>query len=225
MVSAIRRTDSLADSILEPWAKMMRAVTGTAMIAVSQMFSLRPPPESRIRTMLEAQRESGFSYRDTGGTATSPPRGYNVDRERYLLGQGPVTFARGRSAIQRWEMFHNGWTHLCWPDAPIKRGTDVAMLARYLGLYSLNFCRIVYVIDEPRRYGFAYGTLLDHVEEGEERFTVEWLEDGAVWYDVFAFSRPRHVLAKIANPGIRRLQSRFRRDSGHAMQAAVAADR
>jgi len=198
------------------------AVTDTAMIAVSQMFSVLPPSEAQIRKMLESQREAGFSYPEVGATATSPPRGYHVDHERYLLGhQGAGAFSRGKLAIQRWEMFHNGWTYLCWPDAPIQSGTTVAMLAKHLGLYSLNFCRIVYVIDAPRRYGFAYGTLPDHVEAGEERFLVEWLDDGTVWYDVFAFSRARHVLAKIANPAVRVLQSRFRRDSGRAMQAAA----
>jgi len=193
------------------------------MIAVSQMFSLQPPSEARIRRMLESLGDVGFSYPEVGATAQSPPRGYNVDHERYLLGQGPVAFSRGKRAIQHWEMFHNGWTHLCWPHAPIKPGTNVAMLARWLGLYSLNFCRIVYVVDEPRKYGFAYGTLPDHVEAGEERFVVEWLDDGTVWYDVSAFSRARHVLARIANPAVRALQRRFRRDSGRAMQAAIAA--
>jgi uncharacterized protein (UPF0548 family) len=175
--------------------------------------------------MLEAKRDVGFSYSEVGATAKSPPHGYNVDHERYLLGQGPVAFSRGKLAIQRWEMFHNGWTRLCWPDAPIQSETNVAMLARWLGLYSLNFCRIVYVVDEPRQYGFAYGTLTDHIEAGEERFVVEWLEDGTVWYDVFAFSRASHVLARIANPAVRALQSKFRRDSGRAMQTAVAVGR
>jgi uncharacterized protein (UPF0548 family) len=201
------------------------AVTGTAMIAVSQMFSVQRPSDARIRRMLESQRGAGFSYPEAGATATSPPRGYNVDHERYLLGHGPAAFSRGKLAIERWEMFHNGWTHLCWPDASIESGTNVAMLARWGGLYSLNFCRIVYTTDEPRKYGFAYGTLPDHIEAGEERFVVEWLEDGSVWYDVLAFSRARHVLARIANPAIRRLQSKFRRDSGRAMQAAVAVGR
>jgi uncharacterized protein (UPF0548 family) len=192
------------------------------MIAVSQMFSLERPSDGRIRRMLESQRDVAFSYPEVGATATSPPHGYNLDRARFLLGQGLEAFSRGKIAIECWEMFHNGWTDLCWPDAPIQCGTNVAMMARCFGLYSINFCRIVYVIDEPRRYGFAYGTLPDHVEAGEERFVVEWLADGTVSYDLFAFSRPRHVLARIANPAVRRLQSKFRRDSGHAMQRAVA---
>ena len=47
-----------------------------------------------------------------------------------------------------------------------------------------------------KRFGFGYGTLPRHAERGEERFSVEWYrEDGCVYYDVFAFSRPKHPLA------------------------------
>lgn len=81
------------------------------------------------------------------------------------------------------------------------------------------------MIDEPRRYGFACGTLSEHAEAGEERFLVEWLEDGSVWYDLLAFSRPRHALARIAYPFGRMLQARFRRDSGRAMQQASMGER
>jgi uncharacterized protein (UPF0548 family) len=194
------------------------------MIAVSQMFFLRRPSEAQIREILESQRAREFSYRDVGATRALPPRGYNVDHERFAVGDGAAAFARAKKAIDRWEMFHNGWTHLCWPDAPIERGTTVAMLTRTLGLYSVNACRIVYVIDEPRRYGFAYGTLPGHVEAGEERFLAEWLEDGSVWFDLLALSRARHVLARMANPLVRSLQRKFRRDAGQAMERAVAAD-
>ncbi|MBZ5592739.1 MAG: DUF1990 domain-containing protein [Acidobacteriia bacterium] len=188
------------------------------------MFFLRRPSDARIRGILECQSQTGFSYPEVGATGTQAPRGYHVDHERFALGHGAPAFARAKSAIRVWEMFHNGWTHLCWPGAPIERGATVAMLVRALGLWSVNVCRIVYVIDEPHRYGFAYGTLPAHVEAGEERFLVEWLDDGSVWFDLLAFSRARHVLAKIASPLVRALQRRFRRDAGRAMRRAIAAD-
>jgi uncharacterized protein (UPF0548 family) len=119
-------------------------------------------------------------------------------------------------------MFDIGWIELCWPDVPIRTGSTVAVLARHFGFWSLNVCRIVYEIDEPRRYGFAYGTLPEHAEAGEERFTVEWRDDDSVWYDILAFSREKHPLAKMAYPLSRMLQVRFRRDSGRVMQRAVA---
>jgi uncharacterized protein (UPF0548 family) len=58
----------------------------------------------------------------------------------------------------------------------------------------------VYVIDEPNRKGFAYGTLPGHPESGEEAFVVERGDDGTVGLDVRAFSRPCSNLAKLAGP-------------------------
>jgi uncharacterized protein (UPF0548 family) len=73
-----------------------------------------------------------------------------------------------------------------------------------------------------QRFGFAYGTLPGHAESGEERFTVAWHEaDGAVWYDILAFSRPQQLLARLGYPFARRLQKRFARGSAAAMQRAV----
>jgi hypothetical protein len=44
------------------------------------------------------------------------------------------------------------------------------------------------------RYGFAYGTLPEHAEAGDERFAVELRpEDETVWYDIYAFSRPKGI--------------------------------
>jgi len=50
--------------------------------------------------------------------------------------------------------------------------------------------RVVYVIDEPHRVGFAYGTLPGHPEDGEEAFVVDRKGDGSVWITITAFSRP-----------------------------------
>ena len=46
-------------------------------------------------------------------------------------------------------------------------------------------------------------------------------EEGGVWYDILAFSCPRHLLAGLGYPLVRRMQERFRRDSARAMQQAV----
>jgi uncharacterized protein (UPF0548 family) len=87
----------------------------------------------------------------------------------------------------------------------------------------MSAARIVYVIDEPNRFGFAYGTLTDHVESGEERFSVELDQTtGEVWYDLFAFSRPAHPLAKLGLPVSRYLQKSFTADSLAAMKRAIA---
>jgi len=142
------------------------------------------------------------------------------------LGTGPQTFALAVQALKHWKMYETGWTRLCWPDAPISEGTVVGVVGRHLGFRSLNACRIVYVHEdeEPllKRYGFAVGTLPGHVERGEERFTVEWLEaDDEVYYEVFSFSRPAHPLVRTAQPLARRIQRRFAFGSLRGMRVAV----
>lgn len=57
--------------------------------------------------------------------------------------------------------------------------------------------RVVYVIDEDHRKGFAYGRLPGHPESGEEAFIVELLDGGEVRFTISAFSRPTSKLAKL----------------------------
>lgn len=150
-----------------------------------------------------------------------------MDHNRARLGEGEEAFDRAVAALRGWKMFDVGWVRVFPSDAPIEVGTTVAVVGRHHGFYSLNACRIVYLIDEDdgglRRCGFAYGTLPEHAERGEERFTVEWCrEDGTVHYDLYAFSRPNHPLARIGYPLARRQQRRFARDSLRAMVRATA---
>ena len=187
---------------------------------ILSMFLLHRPSENRIRQFLSAQQGQSFSYPDAG-EGRVVPRGYKIDHNRIKLGNGADVFQRAVESLRRWEMFNIGWLQLCWPDAPIEKGVTVAVLAHHLGFWSLNACRIVSVIDEDgesRRYGFIYGTLPDHVERGEESFTIEsHSKDDSVWYDIFAYSRPNHSLAKLGYPITRLLQKRFARDSMQAM--------
>ena len=189
------------------------------------MLSLRKPPTQRLRDFLASQSKLDFSYSAVGATAAVPPAGYVVDRTRIKLGEGAGTFAAAKAALERWEHFRLGWVETWPPDTPIQVGQVVAVIARLFRLWWLNACRIVYVVDKEervKRFGFAYGTLPEHVESGEERFTVEWHEaDDSVWYEIVAFSRPQQLLTRLSYPIARRLQKRFAKDSAAAMQKAV----
>lgn len=194
-------------------------------------YSLRPPAEGVVAAFLLGQAASGkFSYADLGATRGDAvsPAGFNLDHNRVRIGAGEADFAAAGGALREWRMFPRPWTAIRPERAPIRVGQTVAMIARALGLWWLNACRIVYLIDETRkgdavvrRFGFAYGTLHAHVEQGEERFSVELHADGSVWYDLRAFSRPRFWPVRLAKPLARRLQRRFVRESQAAMVAAV----
>lgn len=189
------------------------------------MFFRREPSAAEVREFISSHQDLPFSYAEVGTTRTGAPSGYSIDHNRIHLGDGEETFQRAVSALRRWKQFELGWVAVVPSDQPIAVGTTVAVKAQVAGLWSLNATRIVYVIDEQKgatmRFGFAYGTLPDHLERGEERFLVERLEDDSVWYDLFAFSRPRHPLARLGFPLVRTLQKRFAVDSLAAMLAAT----
>jgi uncharacterized protein (UPF0548 family) len=69
--------------------------------------------------------------------------------------------------------------------------------------------RVVYVVDEPDRKGFAYGTLRGHPESGEEAFLVEQREDGTVWFVLKALSRPSNGFYRLVAPILRLQQNKF----------------
>ncbi len=187
------------------------------------MFCLSRPNRDFIAAFLSAQQKRAFSYPDVGCTRQQIPKGYVADHNRIELGVGVETFERAKRAVRNWKMFDMPWIELCWPDTPIEPGAIVAVLVSHLGFWSLNACRIVYVIDErgaSEKYGFAYGTLPEHGERGEERFTVEINSDRTVCYDLYAISRPG-ISARLAYPYTRVLQKRFARDSKAAMRRAA----
>jgi uncharacterized protein (UPF0548 family) len=189
------------------------------------LFRLTAPSEYEVQVFVSRQSRSSFSYAEVGASVTTPPANYNIDHNRIQLGRGEATWNRAVEAVRRWQMFNIPWLRLYWPTSPIRVGTDVAVSVHDFGFYSLNACRIVYVVeeDEPvKRYGFAYGTLAEHAERGEERFTIEWnRRDDTVWYDILAFSRPHQMLARFGYPLSRLLQRRFTAASKTAMLQAV----
>ena len=189
------------------------------------MWSVAHPSDQRITTFLAEQRKLNCSYPEVEHTRDNSPAGYNIDHNRVLLGRGAAVFAVGCQALRNWKMFPSSWTRVVPDTTPIEKGQVVAMLAHVYGVWWLNACRIVYTLDETspvRRYGFAYGTLPGHVERGEERFSVEWLTDDTVWYDLRAFSQPRYWPVRLAKPLARGLQRRFIAESKLAMVRETA---
>jgi uncharacterized protein (UPF0548 family) len=189
------------------------------------MFLFSKPNQSAIRSFLAAQKDQPFSCAHVGASRDRAPNGYVVDHNRIQLGHGAIVFERAVDALRRWRMFEMAWIELCWPDTSVEVGATVGVLVSHLGFWSLNACRVVYMVEDHgacERFGFAYGTLLEHAEIGEERFSVEFhSEDKSVWYDLYAFSRPSSPLARLAYPYVRRLQKQFARDSKIAMMRAT----
>lgn len=189
------------------------------------MITVTKPKVETIRRFLKSKVHEKFTYSDVGATAHEPPNGFLVDHTRVSIGDGDRVFTAAKTALKEWRQFQLGWLEILPPKAPIQPGEQIVVVARSLGLWWTNPCRIIYVIDaseaNPNQFGFAYGTLRGHVGTGEERFLVEMDDAGKVWYDILAFSRPQTKLARIGYPYMRRNQRKFGRESSAAMRRAV----
>jgi uncharacterized protein (UPF0548 family) len=186
------------------------------------VFLTHKPTAAEIEEFISRQQNVRFSYADVGSTNGIQPPGYTVDRNRVQLGSGLQAFSQAVGRLRAWQMFKLRWVDLFPASPPIRVDQTVAVVVRHFGFWSMNACRIVYVIEGNRRFSFAYGTLQDHAEQGEERFSIEWLEsDDSVWYSILAFSRPGKWQARIAKPLSRMLQKKFARDSLAAMRLGV----
>lgn len=190
------------------------------------MLLFSPPTHTQLDTFLAAASHSQHPYEEVGATLDGNiPQSYRVDHNRILLGKGEADFHRAALAFRDWKMFDLSWVRVYPAEAPVRKGDNVAVVARWYNLYFVNACRIVDTIHEHipvPRFGFAYGTLQDHAECGEERFQVERdPHTDEVWYDLLSFSRPNQLLARVGYPFARRLQKRFAADSKAAMVRAM----
>ena len=195
------------------------------------MFSVSPADDRGCTAVSRASRRRRSRIGQVGATRNRALRGFVADRYRVRLGTGEATFERARRALRQWRMFPAELAAVLPADSPIEVGTNVAVRLKGPGLWVLAAARIVYVVEETvecdehavERFGFAYGTLREHLECGEERWVVEWRkDDDSVWYELTAFSRPRHLLAWLGYPLVRWNQKRFARLSQAAMVRAAA---
>ena len=186
------------------------------------MFLVRRPSRNVIDRFLADSERLPLSYGPVGMVDAALP-GYDRDEVLVPIGRGREDFLRACEALRAWRQFNLGWVEVFPPMAPIAPGTVVAVLIRHLGFWSLNGNRIVYTRgDGATSFGFAYGTLTNHAERGEELFELTMDEDtGEVTYRIRAASRPRAALTRAGYPIARMLQARFRRDSVRAMSGPV----
>jgi uncharacterized protein (UPF0548 family) len=187
------------------------------------MFLLHRPTADQVTRFIDESRALPLSYAPAG-LLHAEATGFKVDEHVAVVGSGASSFPKAVAALTEWRHFALGWVELIPEAASIAPGTVVAVVIRHLGFWSLNGCRVLYSTGsrEGGRFGFAYGTLTNHAECGEELFEVSYDPDAnAVSYRIRAVSRPRAMLARLGYPYTRTLQARFRHDSVRAVQRAV----
>jgi len=150
-------------------------------------------------------RAAPYNYEHVGHTAHDEPvAGYGWMERSVKLHR--TDFEDAASDLLRWQVQERSGLRVQASESPL--GVDTVVLMRLgIGPLSLRIpCRVVYVIDQPRLRGFAYGTLPGHPEAGEERFALERRDDETISLTITAFSRPVSRLYRLGGPVTRRVK-------------------
>ena len=123
-------------------------------------------------------REAELTYPEVGQTAGVLPPGYHHLYRNALIGSGTEAFANAAQALLSWQVQLRAGLRVSPSSAMAEPGTVVVLGLRTGAIRIGAPCRVVYVVNEPHRRGFAYGTLPGHPERGEEAFIIELHGDG-----------------------------------------------
>lgn len=176
------------------------------------------PSQAALESLLARCRDDALTYAPTGATLGDGPAPH-LARKHWDTRLRDGTFDDARAAHDGWKVHRLAGLEVV-TDGPLAVGTNVAMSAPLpIGWVDVT-CRVVAVIDEPNRYGFAYGTLPVHPECGEEAFVVSRSGE-AVRFDITALSGHAATIARLAPPVARALQHAAVRRYLDAMPRAV----
>ena len=178
-------------------------------------LSLREPSDAVANRLLDAQRDAPVTYADVGLTL-DPAR-----RQREVVRDLPTPFGATRDALAGWKQYDLGWTRVAEPRPQVVEGERVAVIARTFGLWTINTCRLVRVIEEPGRFAYAIGTLPCHSESGEELFELTEADggDGGCRLRIASASGPNHPLVRLGWPAAEWVIRRFLRQAPGALES------
>ncbi len=144
-----------------------------------------------------------LTYTEVGATAGVMPAGYRHLRKSSVIGGSRERFEEAAAQGMRWGMLRGAGLRVAATTEVAEVGAEVLV---HLGPVVAP-CRVVYVVDEPDRRGFAYGTLPGHPESGEELFLVRYGPNGDVIAEVTAFSRHATWWSRLGAPLTLRVQA------------------
>ena len=129
-----------------------------------------------------AQRGAGLNIKDVRPASGPMYSGVSFDAEG-----NPIAPSRAE-ADQRFDA--DGTPY-------VAAGTTITVEGRVRGMDADGELRVIFAIEEPRRVGFALGTVDGSVVSGEESFMIEWHQNDEVWFTVRAFDAPASWLYRL----------------------------
>jgi uncharacterized protein (UPF0548 family) len=165
------------------------------------MRFVRPSDSGAMSRLVAAMAAAQPTYADLGATLVGKrPEGFHHHSYERTLGSGFDTFDRAVKGLKTWEAHRIAGVRVFPDGQEIQTGATVIVTLGTPLLALAAPCRIVSVIDGQNRWGFAYGTLPGHPEQGEEAFVVSIAPDETVRFEIEAFSRPGDILVRMAGP-------------------------
>lgn len=188
------------------------------------MIVVRRNQAKFLSDLLEDARDQEITYPERGRTGSSDlPSGYRHDRLTSHLGRGRLAWSRAQDALRQWRAHHHAGIVITPASVALEEGNTV-LASRNLGpILLVAPCRIIYTTVAPTRFGFAYGTLPGHPEQGEEAFHVRLDGDGNVTAEIVAFSRPADLPTRLAAPVARQIQKAATKRYVEGIRAYVTA--
>ena len=172
----------------------------------SGSIGLGHPSAPELERMLAIASASSLTYDHVGSTMPPVDTRRPIRQRHLVLGHGPEAFQLAVLGLRRWSC-HEGIRATVSPkDASIDTGTSLLVVLNVGPAHIVVPNRVVAVMDEARRFGFAYGTLEGHQERGEESFLAELLDDGTVRGTISADAIAATLPARMAAPAVVALQ-------------------
>lgn len=182
----------------------------------------RRPSSAEMARDVQALATEPVTYGHLGSTLDPdhwPDR--EMHGETVDLGSGAERFAAAVDGLRRW-VCHDGIGATVYPRrAAIAVGTTLLVVLPLGPAHIVVPNRIVGVVDDRRRFGFAYGTLPGHQEQGEEAFILDMGDAGAVTATIRVDARAATFGAKAIGPGTRIAQRVALRRYLEALRAHV----
>jgi uncharacterized protein (UPF0548 family) len=158
----------------------------------------------------EELRAAAFTYTAVGATA-QPRQPSGLRRVERTWSLPDADFGRAGEHLMTWRMHENAGLRVA-ASSPRAAPGAVVLMRLGVGRWGLPIpCRVVYVVEETDRTGFAYGTLPGHPVAGEELFLVERDAAGRVSFTVRALSRPASRLMRLGGRAALVAQDTFMR--------------
>lgn len=161
---------------------------------------------AEVRTALSAP----LTYPEVGQSLNADgPAGYRHIEQCVRVGKGRETFNLAADALMSWQVHRGAGLDVLASSDQVTEGS-VAIVRLTMGPFRIDGPnRVVAVLDDPDRRGFAYGTLDGHPEQGEQAFVVEIDADGTVLFTVRSFTKRASLLALLGGPLNARIQDQI----------------